>query len=203
MEQGEELGVKCEEENAIALDAELFERVEELTDTSESASVKRVSIQIADGGVGDSTVTVSPKSRIGKYKGGHLAKSQSEGFILDRILDERAAVPAGSPTTKKSASFNRRMKLRQARYVSKNPLLGDAHMLGTTEYVACMAEFDEDFATDCIVSDIEVCEVDDDQVQFEIPDHLYAMGADTEFTGQKYTEHADIAQINGFVREYC
>ena len=197
MEQGEELGVKCEEENAIALDAELFERVEELTDTSESASVKRVSIQIADGGVGDSTVAVSPKSRIGKYKGGHLAKSQSEGFILDRILDERAAVPAGSPTTKKSASFNRRMKLRQARYVSKNPLLGDAHMLGTTEYVACMAEFDEDFATDCIVSDIEVCEVDDDQVQFEIPDHLYAMGADTEFTGQKYTEHADIAQLMG------
>jgi hypothetical protein len=60
-----------------------------------------------------------------------------------------------------------------------------------------MVALDSDFADDCTVSDLKVCESElTDEVQFEIPSDFIAMGAE-EITSQRYTDSADIAHLMG------
>ena len=195
------LGVELSEME-VTLDAELPACESEMTDTSSNTSVKRV--MLADTVVGDVVVAISPKSRKSKGQGGHLASSQSEDFALDRKLEEmRSGRPTVSDSTAEngvssSEKINKRSRYkRKALYFSKNPLLGDVHMLSTRDPVDCMVAFDDDFANDCTVSDLKVCESElTDEVQFEIPGEFVAMGAE-EFAGQRYTESDDIAHLMG------
>ena len=180
-----------------AQDVEASALESDITDTS--SSVRRV--LIADGMVGNVVVGISPKSRRSKGQGGHLTNSQSEDFVLDRKLDE---IGSGKPAVVNSIiesggskKKNRSSYKRKALYFSKNPLLGDVHMLSQREEVECGYALDADFATDCTVSELDVCESDvTDEVQFEIPNAFIALG-DNEFAGQRYTESADVAQLMG------
>jgi hypothetical protein len=170
----------------------------------ERVSPKRVTIQVdvgANSVDGSSVVVVSPKTRLSKGSQSRLKVTHSDDFVLDRILDERgqAHQSADSSAIQNSISVNssrrRSRQKRKALYVSKNPLLGDVHMLSTKGEVSHLAVLDPDFADDCVVSELDVCELED-EVQFEIPSHLVAMGA-AEFDQQLYTNSADIATLMG------
>jgi hypothetical protein len=191
--------VELVEELQVSLDVEVLDEGM-VAETSSTGSVKRVSILLTDNAVGESVV-ISPKSRIGKGAGGHLANSGSDDFILDRKLDEMGSgkLQVDSSVAKGDASGeNKRTKYkRKALYRSKNPVLGDGHMLSTKEVVDHMVELEADFADDCTISGLGVCESDEaDEVQFEIPAKFLGLGAE-EFTSRPYTESDDVAHLMG------
>jgi hypothetical protein len=191
--------VELVEELQVSLDVEVLDEGM-VAETSSTGSVKRVSILLTDNAVGESVV-ISPKSRIGKGAGGHLANSGSDDFILDRKLDEMGSgkLQVDSSVAKGDASGeNKRTKYkRKALYRSKNPVLGDGHMLSTKEVVDHMVELEADFADDCTIFGLGVCESDEaDEVQFEIPAKFLGLGAE-EFTSRPYTESDDVAHLMG------
>ena len=150
----------------------------------------------------DKVVEVLPKSRAG-VSGLPLTNSpRSDEFLLDKILDERGS---GSALRSKDVQGNvksyaqkRALHHQRREYRRRNPVLGGYHMLGSRDLMDCTLELDADFSESCVISDLDVLDLEEsDSVQFEIPQAMMA-GATDSCKQYRYDGSVDISQLLGF-----